>query len=250
MSSEITRCAGSTMARSALVIEDDQDIAESLRYSLEREDISTRVALTGEEGLAAALDSHNPPTIILLDLLLPGITGVEICRRLRREPLTLLTPIIMLTAKASPADIAAGRDAGADDYMTKPFSLREVVSRIDVLLRRIDQETREIYDDGRIRFDFVDMRVFCDGVATRLNTLEFVLLAELVAHPGTVSTRQQLIDKLWRSGHYGDAKTLDIYIRRLRSVLNIGGEVIETEVGVGYRFVGARADTVNPRQQK
>lgn len=239
----------STMPRSVLVIEDDQDIAESLRYSLEQEHFETRVALTGEEGLVAALDTDHPPTIILLDLLLPGINGFEICRRLRREPLTLLTPIIMLTARASPAEIATGLAAGADDYMTKPFSIREVIARIDSLLNRIDKDTRDIYDDGQIRLDFAEMRVFCNGVATRLSNLEFVLLAELAAHPGTLATREQLIDKLWGAGHYGDARTLDVYIQRLRKVLNSCGEVIETEVGAGYRFVGAQAGSADPHRQ-
>ena len=238
------------MTRSVLVIEDDQDIAESLRYCLELENFETRVALTGEEGLVAALDSNNPPTVILLDLLLPGINGFEICRRLRREPLTLLTPIIMLTARASPAEIATGLAAGADDYMTKPFSIRDVIARIDSLLRRIDQETHEIYDDGKIRFDFSEMRVLCNGVVTRLNSLEFVLLSELAAHPGAIATRQQLIDKLWGAGHYGDARTLEAYIQRLRSVLSSCGEVIETEVDVGYRFVAGGVRTADPRQHE
>ena len=238
------------MPRSVLVIEDDQDIAESLRYGLEQEHFETRVALTGEEGLEAALDSDNPPAVILLDLLLPGINGFEICRRLRREPLTLLTPIIMLTARASPAEIATGLAAGADAYMTKPFSVREVIARIDSLLSGIERGTQEIYDDGRIRFDFTEMRVLCDGNAARLSNLEFVLLAELAAHPGTVATRQQLIDKLWSAGHYGDARTLDMYIQRLNTILARCGEVIESETGVGYRFVGAKVDTTDRRQQQ
>lgn len=238
------------MTMSVLVIEDDQDIAESLRYSLELENFETRVALTGEEGLAAALDSNNPPKVILLDLLLPGINGFEICRRLRREPLTLLTPIIMLTARASPAEIATGLAAGANDYMTKPFSIREVIARIDALLCRIDNDTHEIYDDGQIRFDFKEMRVLCEGVAVHLNSIEFVLLSELAGHPGALATREQLIAKLWDTGHYGDARTLDGYIERLRSVLNGCGPVIKTEVGVGYRFVGSRTDKSNPPYHK
>ena len=231
-----------TMPTSVLVIEDDQDIAEALRYSLEMKNIRTRVALTGETGLAAALDGSNPPTLILLDLLLPGINGFEICRRLRRESQTLLTPIIMLSARASPSEIATGLSAGADDYMTKPFSIRDVIARIDTLLHQIDKDTRAVYDDGKIRFDSTEMRVFCNGVATRLNALEFVLLAELVSHTGTVVAREQLIDKLHSAGHCGNGRTLDTCIQRLCSVLNLSGEVIETQDGVGYRFAGARRD--------
>ncbi len=243
-------CQLSAVTRSVLVIEDDRDIAESLRYSLERESIETRVALTGEEGLIAALDRNSPPALILLDLLLPGINGFEICRRLRREPQTILTPIIMLTAKASPEDIATGLDAGADVYMTKPFSLREVITRIEMLLRGTDRDAREIYEDGSIRFDFTEMQVLCDGVPTRLSSLEFVLLAKLAAHPGEVATREQLIERLWRAGHYSDARTLDGYIQRLRSILGSCGNVIETEIGVGYRFVGARGNQTRPTSQE
>jgi DNA-binding response OmpR family regulator len=125
-----------------LIIEDHPDIAECLRYSLEQENLTTRVALTGPEGLAASLDQDNPPALILLDLLLPGMNGFEICRRLRREPLMRRTPIIMLTAKTSAADIAAGLDVGADDYITKPFYVREVIARIHALLRRSEMDTQ------------------------------------------------------------------------------------------------------------
>ena len=229
------------MPKPVLVIEDDPDIAESLRYSLEIKGIETRVARSGEEGVFAALDRNNPPALILLDLLLPGMSGIEICRRLRREPSTLLTPIIMLTAKASPADITSGLRAGADDYITKPFSIRNVMARIDALLPRINTVKPRIYDDGKIRFDFSEMRVFCEGVPTRLSSCEFVLLKELVAQPGTISERQQLIDSLWVAGHYLDSRTLDVHIERLHSILDRSGDVIETIAGVGYRFLGAGA---------
>jgi DNA-binding response OmpR family regulator len=238
------------MKRSVLVIEDDQDIAESLRYSLEMENFEARVALTGEEGLIAALDQNHSPNVILLDLLLPGINGVEICRRLRREQHTLLTPIIMLTARTSPEDIARGLDAGADDYMTKPFSVREVLTRIDALIRRVEEQAALTYDDGQISFDFRSMLVLCRGVATRLTNVEFVLLSELAAHPGTLATREQLINRLWGAGCYGDARSLDTSIQALRTVLKSCGEVIETEAGVGYRFVGAPRATIVPEQDK
>ena len=229
------------MPKPVLVIEDDPDIAECLRYSLEMKRIETRVVLTGEEGVCAALDNSNPPSLILLDLLLPGMSGAEICRRLRREPSTLLTPIIMITAKTSPADIAAGFRAGADDYITKPFSIGNVIARIDALLHRIEPVTPRIYGDGKIRFDFSEMRVFCEGVAIRLSSFEFVLLKELAAQPGTVASCQQLIDKLWVAGLYVDSRKLDFHIQRLRAILNTCGDVIETVAGFGYRFVGARA---------
>jgi DNA-binding response OmpR family regulator len=113
------------MAKPVLIVEDDPDIAEGLRYNLEREGLESRVALTGEQGLALALDAKSPPSLVILDLMLPGMSGTELCRRLRREPATRRTPIIMLTARAAEADRVAGLDLGADDYISKPFSVRE-----------------------------------------------------------------------------------------------------------------------------
>ena len=122
------------MARPILIIEDDPDIAEVLRYSLEAQRFETRVAFTGKEGLSASLDKDRPPLLILLDQLLPGMNGLEICRRIRREPLTARIPIIMVTAKAGEADLVSARNAGVDDYVTKPFSVRNVIERVNALL--------------------------------------------------------------------------------------------------------------------
>ena len=233
------------MSRPVLVIEDDPDIAECLRYSLEVNRFETRIAPSGEEGICAALDKNNPPSLILLDLLLPGMNGMEICHRLRREPRTSVTPIIMLTAKDSATDIASGLDAGANDFITKPFSIREVIARIDALLRQVDTTTPEVYDDGKLRLDFSEMSVVCEGVHLRLTSLEFALLSELAISSGRVSTPQQLIARLWRTGHYTDERTLDACVRRLSSILKGGGNVIETVAGVGYQFVGAKARKVD-----
>src|SRR5919107_2480888 len=122
------------MSRPVLIVEDDADIAESLRYNLEREGHSALIAETGEKGLAAALDAKNPPALVILDLMLPGMSGIELCRRLRREPATRRTPIIMLTAKTSESDRVAGLDLGADDYITKPFSVRELLARVRAVM--------------------------------------------------------------------------------------------------------------------
>ena len=126
------------MARPILIIEDDPDIAEILRYNLEAQRFETRLAITGEEGLSASLDKERPPRLILLDLLLPGMNGLEICRRVRREPSTAKIPIIMVTAKAAEADFANAKAAGVDDYLTKPFSIRRLMESISVLLDRIE----------------------------------------------------------------------------------------------------------------
>ena len=131
------------MARPILIIEDDPDIAEALRYSLEMQKFETRVAVTGREGLSASLDKDRPPLLILLDLLLPGMNGLEICRRLRNEPSTARIPIIMVTAKASQTDFIRAREAGVDDYITKPFSVRKVMESIALLLSR-DEHGRSL----------------------------------------------------------------------------------------------------------
>jgi two-component system, OmpR family, alkaline phosphatase synthesis response regulator PhoP len=226
------------MSKPVLIIEDDPDIAEGLRYNLEREGLGAQVALTGEQGLSAALDPKNPPSLILLDLMLPGMSGSELCRRLRREPATRRTPIIMLTAKATEADRVAGLDLGADDYISKPFSVRELMARVRAVLRRTDESATARYEDGRLTVDFNDMRVTCDGEPVRLTRKEFSLLSALAKGAGRVATRQQLLDNVWGYEYYGDTRTLDVHIRRLRQKLGPCDEAIETVVGVGYRFVG------------
>ncbi len=227
------------MAKPVLIVEDDPDIAEGLRYNLEREGLEARVALTGEQGLAAALDTQQgPPALIILDLMLPGMSGTELCRRLRREPATRRTPIIMLTARTSEAERVAGLDLGADDYITKPFSVRELLARVRAVMRRADESATARYEDTRLTIDFADMRVACDGENVRLTRKEFALLSVLAKGAGRVATRQQLLDNVWGYEYYGDTRTLDVHIRRLRQKLGGCGDCIETVVGVGYRFVG------------
>lgn len=221
-----------------LIIEDDPDIAESLRYNLEREGLKTRVAETGEVGLSAALDAQSAPSLIILDLMLPGMSGTELCRRLRREPQTRRTPIIMLTARSGEADRVAGLDLGADDYITKPFSVRELMARVRAVLRRVDESTVARYEDTRLQIDFAEMRVTCDGQNVRLTRKEFALLSALSKAAGRVATRQQLLDNVWGYQYFGDSRTLDVHIRRLRQKLGACGDCIETVVGVGYRFSG------------
>ena len=226
------------MSRPVLIIEDDPDIAESLKYNLEREGLSTVIALTGEQGLTAALNQQNPPALIILDLMLPGMSGSELCRRLRREPQTRRTPIMMLTAKTSESDRVAGLDLGADDYITKPFSVRELLARVRAVLRRVDEGGTKTYEDDLLTIDFADIRVVCKGAKVKLTNKEFTLLAVLAKSADRVITRQQLLDSVWGYSYYGDARTLDVHIRRLRLKLGECGDCIETVVGVGYRFTG------------
>ena len=220
-----------------LIIEDDADIAESLQYNFKREGFRPVIAESGEKGLRLALDEKNPPSLIILDLMLPGMSGMELCRRLRREPLTEKTPVIMLTAKAAEIDKIAGLELGADDYIVKPFSVKEVVARVRAVLRRVEKETIERYEDENISIDFADMRVLCQGADVKLTRKEFALLTYLIKSAGRVATRQNLLDNVWGYSYFGDTRTLDVHIRRLRQKLDSCGSCIETVVGVGYRFI-------------
>ncbi|MGI8919825.1 MAG: winged helix-turn-helix domain-containing protein [Pyrinomonadaceae bacterium] len=231
------------MARPVLIIEDDPDISESLKYNLEREGLNTIVAASGEQGLTEALNERNPPMLIMLDLMLPGMSGTELCRRFRREPLTRRTPIIILTAKGSESDRVTGLDLGADDYITKPFSVRELLARVRAVLRRLDETTSQNYEDDQLTIDFADIRTVCNGRKIKLTNKEFSLLSVLAKSADRVVTRQQLLDSVWGYSYYGDARTLDVHIRRLRQKLEECGDCIETVVGVGYRFTGCAGKT-------
>ncbi|MDT7687793.1 MAG: two-component system, OmpR family, alkaline phosphatase synthesis response regulator PhoP [Acidobacteriota bacterium] len=230
--------------RPVLIIEDEPDIAEGLRYNLEREGLAVVLAETGEKGLEAALDRKNPPALILLDLMLPGMSGTELCRRLRREPQTRRTPIIILTARGSEAERVAGLELGADDYITKPFSVRELIARVRAVLRRSEETTTASYEDDRLRIQFDDMRAVCDGAEVKLTRKEFGLLSALARRPGRVATRNQLLDEVWGQQYYGDTRTLDVHIRRLRAKLGACADCVETVIGVGYRFVGCTSEGV------
>jgi two-component system alkaline phosphatase synthesis response regulator PhoP len=226
------------VTKPVLIVEDEPDIAEGLRYNLEREGLRAVVAATGEKGLELALDRQNPPALVLLDLMLPGMSGTELCRRLRREPQTRRTPIIMLTARGSESERVAGLELGADDYVTKPFSVRELVARVRAVLRRSEDTAAAVYEDERLQIRFDEMHVACEGQAVKLTRKEFGLLTALARRPGRVVTRNQLLDEVWGQLYYGDTRTLDVHIRRLRAKLGACGECVETVIGVGYRFVG------------
>ena len=226
------------MNRPVLIVEDEPDIAEGLRYNLEREGFAAVVAETGEKGLAAALDKGNPPALVLLDLMLPGMSGAELCRRLRQEPATRKTPVIILTARGSEAERVAGLELGADDYVTKPFSVRELIARVRAVLRRSEEPAAASYEDERLQVHLDEMRVLCEGEEVKLTRKEFGLLAALTRKPGRVATRNQLLDEVWGQEYYGDTRTLDVHIRRLRAKLGPCGDCVETVIGVGYRFVG------------
>ncbi len=228
------------MLQNILIVEDDADIAESLHYNFKREGFRPLIAESGEKGLRLALDEKNAPALIILDLMLPGMSGMELCRRLRRETLTENTPIIMLTAKAAETDKIAGLELGADDYIVKPFSVKEVIARVRAVLRRVEKEEVPKYEDERLAIDFADMRVLCGGADVKLTRKEFALLAHLIKNMGRVAARQQLLDNVWGYSYFGDTRTLDVHIRRLRQKLGDCGGCIETVVGIGYRFTGCK----------
>jgi DNA-binding response OmpR family regulator len=234
-----------------LIIEDDPDIAESIRYNLEREGAFTaQVAASGEEGLTAALGQaqlrragvlgNRTPDLIILDLNLPGMSGFELCRRLRAEEQTTRTPIIVLTARTDEGDKVRGLELGADDYITKPFSVRELVARVRAALRRAgyDSTAPTLYDDGVLQIDYPGFGVTCRGQGVKLTRKEFALLAILSRQRGRVVPREQLLDQVWGLEYYGEARTLDVHISGLRKKLGACGHCIETVIGIGYRFRG------------
>src|SRR5262245_12615521 len=233
-----------------LIIEDDPDIAESIRYNLEREGaFIAQVALSGEDGLNIALGKEKtapgtgsldkqPPDLIILDLQLPGMSGFEICRRLRTDEVTRRTPIIILTARTEEGDKVRGLELGADDYITKPFSVRELIARVRAALRRAgyDEKTPRFYDDGALKIDYADFSVICLNQEIKLTRKEFALLAILSRNKGRVVPREQLLDQVWGLEYYGEARTLDVHISGLRKKLGECGGCIETVIGIGYRF--------------
>ncbi len=231
-----------------LVIEDDPDIGESIRYNLEREGAySARVAESAEAALREAgihptahAGDEATPNLIILDLNLPGMNGFELCRRLRTEERTRKTPIIMLTARTEERDKVRGLELGADDYMTKPFSVRELVARVKAALRRAgyDAQPPAGYQDEWLQVDYGNFTAICQGQSIKLTRKEFSLLAILTRNKGRVVPREQLLDQVWGLEYYGEARTLDVHISGLRKKLGACGHGIETVIGIGYRFCG------------
>ena len=230
-----------TRVRSIIIVEDDEDIADSIRYNLEREGFRVRIAATGEHALNLIL--NGPPSLILLDLNLPGMNGFEICRRLRAESATASVPILMLTARADETDKVLGLNLGADDYITKPFSMRELVARVNAALRRSEgsEVDRPVFDNGSLRIDPSTFQVRYQGRDVRLTRKEFALLTELARNQGRVLTRETLLDRVWGMNYFGDSRTLDVHIRRLRQKLE-DPRLIETITGIGYRLRAARVE--------
>jgi two-component system response regulator RegX3 len=222
-----------------LIVEDESSLSEPLAYLLNREGYETAVAADGPSALADF--DRAGADLVLLDLMLPGLSGTEVCRELRTRS---TVPIIMLTAKDSEVDIVVGLELGADDYVTKPYSTRELLARIRAVLRRrieADVPDDSVLESGPIRMDIQRHTVSVGGRNTPMPLKEFELLEFLLRNAGRVLTRGQLIDRVWGSDYYGDTKTLDVHIKRIRSKIEeVPSEpvLLVTVRGLGYRFEG------------
>jgi two-component system phosphate regulon response regulator PhoB len=222
---------------SILIIEDEPAIREMVCFALERAGLACAQASTAEEGQDCIAD--RVPDLILLDWMLPGISGVDLARRLKREELTRGIPIIMLTARGEEADRIRGLEVGADDYVVKPFSPRELVARIHAVLRRSRPETPEpVLEAEGLVLDAVGHWVSADGQRLDMGPTEFRLLHFFMTHPDRVFSREQLLDRVWGRNVYVEERTVDVHIRRLRKAIEAKGHdrLIQTVRGAGYRF--------------
>ena len=219
-----------------LLIEDEPDIAEVLQYNLEKEGFQVETARRGDVGLEAI--RREVPDLLLLDLMLPGIDGLELTRILKRDNVTSRLPIVMLTARGEEVDRIVGLELGADDYISKPFSPREVVLRVKAVLRRLQPEEgpSERLDVGGIELDVAAHQMRVRGREIPLTATEFRLLRLLMERAGRVQTRGQLLSDVWGYAEDIDSRTVDTHIRRLRRKLGPEADRIETVIGVGYRL--------------
>ena len=224
-----------------MVVEDEPDIRKLVHYNLAQERFKVIEAEDGEKALK--LVQREKPHLIVLDLMLPGLSGLELCRSLRERPETSQIPILMLTAKAGEADRIVGLEMGADDYLTKPFSPRELVARVKAILRRTEMQSShpvsEVYEKGPLKINFSTYETIVRGKAVRLTLKEFELLGFLVQNPNRVLSRDQLLDRVWGGEVFVDPRTVDVHIRRLRKAIEKNDrkpDWILTVRGVGYKF--------------
>ena len=222
--------------KTILLVEDDQAIREMVVFALEKEGYNV---IEAEDGQAAHVAIANErPDLILLDWMLPGDSGIEICRQLKREDDTRDLPIIMLTARGEEDDRVQGLETGADDFVSKPFSVRELVARIKALLRRASPEQDGMLEANGLVLDATSARVSCNGQSIHLGPTEYRLLHFFMSHPDRVYNRTQLLDQVWGANVYVEERTVDVHIRRLRKALEPceAQDLIQTVRGLGYRF--------------
>ncbi len=226
------------MARETiLAIEDEPDVLEVIEYNLSREGFEVLTCEDGEEGLEKI--ENDSPDLVLLDLMLPGVDGVEICRRIKSADDAEPPAVIMVTAKDTESDVVLGLGVGADDYVTKPFSPKELVARVKAVLRRVPAETpaqNEVLERGDLRIDPRKHETRVGGEPVDLTATEFRLLQFLASHPGRVFTRQQLVSRVIGGKAYVTERNIDVHVRRIREKLDHRQDLIETVRGVGYRF--------------
>jgi two-component system phosphate regulon response regulator PhoB len=228
------------MAR-ILIVEDEKDLQEVLTYNLRQSGHIPIVVGSGRDAISAVADQH--PDLVLLDLMLPDVSGIEICRRLKSENMTREVPIVMVTAKGDEVDRVVGFELGADDYVVKPYSMRELLLRIDAVLRRRAPApsggARGPLVFGKLRVDREAHRVWVDEVEVTLTALELRLLSTLLERRGRVQSRPALLDDVWGMSGEVTTRTVDTHVKRLREKLGSAGPYIETVRGVGYRFTPA-----------
>lgn len=222
-----------------LIVEDEKDIAELVEYNLRQASLAAETATTGIDGLAKA--RRNPPDLVILDLMLPGMNGLDVCKALKRDPKTQNIPILMLTAKGEEVDKVVGFEVGADDYLTKPFSPRELILRVKAILKRYQNQAAELPSKtpltyGVIHMDPAKFEVVVNKKKVKLTAIEFKLLYHLIMTKGRVATRDTLLDQVWGYDSALTTRTVDTHIKRLRAKLGRAGEVIETIRGVGYKL--------------
>jgi two-component system, OmpR family, phosphate regulon response regulator PhoB len=218
-----------------LIVEDEAPLVTMLRYNLEREGFQVCEAGDGEEALVQIAERR--PDLVLLDWMLPLVSGIEVCRRIRRSPETRSLPVVILTARGEETDRVRGLDSGADDYVVKPFSPSELVARLRAVMRRAQPSAaQDVLQFADVEVDTVAHRVSRGGRAIHLGPTEFRLLRYLIAHPGRVFSREQLLDAVWGHDVYVEARTVDVHIRRLRKALNTGDavDVVRTVRSAGY----------------
>jgi two-component system, OmpR family, alkaline phosphatase synthesis response regulator PhoP len=227
--------------RKILIVEDEPDIRKLVHYNLTQERFKVLEAEDGEKALKIV--RQEKPDLVILDLMLPSLSGLEVCRILRERPETARLPVLMLTAKAGEADRVVGLEMGADDYLTKPFSPRELAARVKAILRRSELPSPtdgiELYEKGSLKINFSTYETFVRGKAVRLTLKEFELLRFLVQNPNRVLSRDQLLDRVWGSEVFVDPRTVDVHVRRLRKAIEKNDrkpEWVLTVRGVGYKF--------------
>lgn len=221
-----------------LIVEDEREIAQLIKHYLEKEGYHACTANTGSE--AQQLVASERPDLVVLDLMLPQIDGLEVCKTLRRKPETAHLPIIMLTAKSDESDTVVGLELGADDYMTKPFSPKTLVARVKALLRRVDRATDHKPTSlayGPLHMDLTRHEVTAKGQEIPLTAKEFGLLEHLLRHPGRVLTREVLLNAVWGYDYYGTTRTVDVHVRRLKVKIPLLNEAIASIKSLGYKLI-------------